>query len=105
MYQYDPKIIRPQSTEETLLIKIAAVGHGISPLEKYCEDHNKIPRLAKRKFRKLWRKAKKYLLANSPNCTEELNHYIASINKTTLVRSALLSEEKKKLFSYTNHKT
>lgn len=104
MYQYDKKIIRPQSATETLLVKIAAVGHGIIPLEKYCDDQLKIPQSAKRKFRKLWRKAKKHLLSNSPTCVEELNHYINSIGKRTLVSSALLSEEKKKLASYTNLK-
>lgn len=102
MVKYSDRLIKPKNQEEQFLINIAAVGHGIVPVNNWDHDPKKASTQAKRKFRKLWRKARKHLLKSCPkDITEELNHYISCVSKSSLVTSAILSEEKNKSY-YTN---
>lgn len=88
------RLTRPTSQEERRIIDIAAVGEGIAPLFDYyswVSDPRKIPRNARRKFRKLWRAAEKWLGIDRA----EPNWY-RTFAKAQMASSYILEKMKKK---------
>ena len=87
------KLMRPSSVEEKMIIDVGAVGEGIAPIYNYdawVKDPNKIPRSARRKFRKLWRTAEKWM-----GMSGECPNWYRTFAKSQLVASYLLQKSKK----------
>lgn len=87
------RLTRPTSSEEKMIVDIAAVGEGIAPIYNYdawVSDPKKIPRVSKRKFRKLWRAAEKWMGTNG-----DCPNWYRTFAKSQLVASYLMKKNKK----------